>query len=407
MSDSLKGLLADISKKEDFRLGRLDEAGIDVQGITTGNVAIDHSVGVGGLPLGRSIELYGPPSSGKTTCAIQTAAAFQQSDDPRSIIYYDYEQSIDPIYCGALGLNIADDSFIFGQPDVIEQAMNSLDLLLPTNEIGLIIFDSVASMQTREMLEDSVEKAGIAQQARMLSKSLRRLNSQLSHANCAAIWLNHLSYDMSIGGRPGMPPVKTTPGGRALKFYASVRIEFQQIGNNTEVAQNEISGEDEKISTSTKVKVKVVKNKVAPPFKTCVVQVDYGKGFSNFYSAQQILTSRKVIQNTGAFFYFDEKNGAGELIHPDMSQQATGTKRWYVKGAGKLSEFATAHPEWAVLAIEMAKGLLGAPIPEGDQTGEISEPEVDLEPTQAVPPVTDVFASASNDDVDLDELLST
>jgi recombination protein RecA len=405
VSDSLKALLADISKKEDYRLGRLDEVGVGVEAISTGNMAIDHIIGVGGLPLGRSVELYGPPSSGKTTAALQTAATFQRLNPDRSIVYFDYEQSVDPEYCASLGLNIEADSFIFGQPDVFEQSMNSLDRLLPTNEIGLVIFDSVASMTPREVLEDSVDKAGVAQQARLMAKALARLNSQLAHANCCAIWLNHVGEVISIGGRPGMPPRKTTPGGKALKFYASVRLEFNQIGNTTAKLANELSGEEETVVTATRVKVKVVKNKVGAPFKTCMVQVEFGKGFSNFFSAQQILTNQKVVVGTGGYFYFDEKNGAGPLIHADMETQTTGNHRRYIKGAANLLVFATDHPEWAEAFCALAVSLIGTPpIPGAEVEDEIlADPLTGEMPASATEIVEGAFGGAESS---LDDLLA-
>jgi recombination protein RecA len=367
---SMAATLAKLSKQYEIRAGSLASIADEVTSISSGNLAIDHVLGVGGLPVGRNVELYGPPSCGKTTTAIQAAAELQRKIISEGldwyIIYLDYEHAMDPKYVRALGLDVDHPSFIFAQPDNFEQGANLAIGLIETGKVRLMIADSVASMTPETMTGQEVGKATVALQARLMSDFLKKLNA-LIH------FLNHINevLDMGGGGRPGVKRY-STPGGRALKFYASVRVEYKQVENIRAAYRDPLSGVMVERPEASTVKVRVVKNKVAPPFQECVVRVRFGRGFDNGWTALQVLTSYSKIKKSGAYYYF---NATPELIHEDMSTSSTG--RPYIQGEPKMMAFMDAHPEWRELAISMATQLVrdhgsGALVHEGD-------PEVDDE----------------------------
>lgn len=364
---SVEAILASAQKKYNLRVGSLSAIAEDVLAISTGNLAIDNIIGVGGVPIGRLIELYGPQSSGKTTTALQAAAELQRiiiagGDSSRGIsasdriIYLDYEHAMDPEYCKKLGLNTDHESFLFTQPDSLEDGANFVREIVPTGAVRLIIFDSVAAMVPSAKSEAEVGKSLPAVQAKLMSDFLAPLVSMLHTNNCTAIFLNHIFEVMEMR-RPGMAPRTSTPGGRALKFYASVRIEYKQIGNIKTSVVDAITQETIEQISATNVRVKVVKNKVAAPFREAVVRVRFGKGFDNFWTALQILVAHKSVMYSTGMFYFHK---VPELAPEWMPRASTGTQRPYLKGEKALFGSADKYPEWRDAVIAKAYEVVNA-----------------------------------------------
>lgn len=363
-TDLFESALADANEKFDLESVIPEE----VQSITTGNIAIDYILGVGGLPLGRNIELFGDPSSGKSTLALQAAAALQkkiiEEDLDEYILYYDYENTIDTDYGVALGLKCKSKeedpenyhkSWQLFQPNTLEQGTNHARKLIETGKVRLIIWDSVAEMTPASFFDDDTGKPTMAVRARLMSQFLQQTSAPLREHKCSQVFLNHSMVDIQTGGygRPAGPK-KTTPGGKALKFHASVRIEFSQIGNTKTKQRDAVTNSEQLVTASTDVKVKVVKNKVADPFRECTVRVRYGKGFDNFWTALQILLAHKKLPAQQAGYYYFERYP--ELVHEDMDTSTTGRRG--VRGEANLLVFADAHPEWRELVIQMAISLM-------------------------------------------------
>lgn len=360
--DSLAALRAKLAKKYDTQLGAMSSIAKDVEAITSGNMAIDHVLGVGGLPRGRCIELYGPPSCGKSTTALQTAAAFQQKIREgvpgyagKAILYMDHENAMDPEYARALGLDVDDEeTFIFAQPDSLEASANISRELVASGGIGLAIYDSVAAMTPMKALEAETGKASVAIQARLMSDFLKAYVAMLNETQTTAIFLNHIAevIDMGGGGRPGVKRY-TTPGGRALKFYASVRVEYQQQKNIVQEVTDDLTMEKQKQVRATDVRVRVVKNKVAAPFKQCTVRVRYGKGFDNGYTALQVLVGhKKIVKGDGGYYFFEK---VPELVTDDMDRQTTGNKRPYIRGEHNVFAKMDEDPEWRDKFLRLAE----------------------------------------------------
>ncbi len=352
---SVTDVIKNSLKKHDLRIGPLSFVSDEVAALTTGNLSIDYSIGVGGLPLGRSVELFGPPGCGKTTTGLQTAAELQrriiEQNLDEYILYSDYEHALDKKYAAALGLDVDHKSFLFTQPDTFEQGANAARELIETGQIRLAIWDSVASMTPASMAEAEVGKSLPAIQARLMADFLRKLNPLLHAKNCCAVFLNHEMEVMSMG-RPG-PPRTSTPGGKALKYYASLRLQYQQIGNIKGSSIDILSGEKVQRTEAVTVRVRVVKNKVAPPFRECQVRVRFGKGFDNFWSALQVLIGNKKIKLSAGYYYFNE---SPELVIDDMLR--TPTDRPYVRGEEAILKFADQRPEWRASVIKSAYDLV-------------------------------------------------
>lgn len=377
-------MLAKASADYHLRIGPLTEVE-PVDAITTGNLGIDYVTGVGGLPYGRSVELYGPPSSGKTTTALQAAASLQQeiieSGREEYICYFDHEQALDPAYCEQLGLDLSHPSWLFSQPDSLEQSVEISRKLIDTGQVRMGIWDSVASMTPEKSLMAESGKVSIALQARMMSEFMKQLNPLIRHNRCAAVFLNHRSEVINMGGPPKTFKTYTTPGGKALKFYASLRIEYVQIKNIIGEAEDVLTAETVKRVEATNVRVKVVKNKVATPFKEAVVRVRFGRGFDNGYTALQVLLGHKRIwrpSNDKSRLYF---HNAPQLVRDDMPR-AKGNDRPYLRGEGAVIALMDSDEAWRMRMIQMAEevvaeaGMVDAPV---DPEGEVSEPEPDLE----------------------------
>lgn len=271
-----------------------DKPTVDVGAIPTGSMLIDAALGVGGYPKGRIIEIYGPESSGKTTLALEAIAEVQKLGGRAA--YIDAEHAIDPDYAKHLGVNIAE--LILSQPDYGEQAMEIVDMLAKSNAIDLIIVDSVAALIPKAELEGTFEDSSVGLQARLMSKSLRKLAGVLAKSNCTVIFINQLRE--KVGVMYGNP--ETTTGGRALKFYSTIRIEIRR--------SETIKQGDKALGNI--VNVKVVKNKVAPPYRSCKVELMFGEGVSKDHEVAQLAVDYSIIEKSGSWFsYQGERLGQG------------------------------------------------------------------------------------------------
>ena len=292
LEETIKKIEKEFGKGSIMRLG--ERANVEVDAISSGSLAIDYALGVGGYPRGRIIEIYGPESSGKTTLALHAIAEVQRKGGKAAFI--DVENAIDPMYSRALGVNI--DDLILSQPDSGEDALSITEMLIESGAVDLIVIDSVAALVPQAELDGEMADSTIGLQARLMSKAMRKLSGIMNRSKCTAIFINQLRE--KVGVMFGNP--ETTSGGRALRFYASIRIDIRKseaIKNGTEIIGN-------------KTNVKIVKNKVAPPFKVAQVEILYGIGISRIGEVIDMATNYNIIQKSGAWFsYNDEKIGQG------------------------------------------------------------------------------------------------
>ena len=267
---------------------------MDIEAIPTGSLGLDIALGIGGLPKGRIIEIYGPESSGKTTLALHCVAEAQKNGGVAAFI--DAEHALDPVYARKLGLNI--DDLLISQPDTGEQALEITETLVRSGAVSVVVVDSVAALTPKSELEGDMGDAQVGAQARLMSQAMRKLTSAISRSQCMVIFINQIR--MKIGVMFGSP--ETTSGGNALKFYASVRLDIRRIGA--------IKDRDEVVGNTTRVKV--VKNKVAPPFKQVEFDIMYGEGISKRGELIDLGVKAGIVEKSGAWFSFaDQRIGQG------------------------------------------------------------------------------------------------
>jgi len=297
--DKTKALDAALSQIERaFGKGSIMRMGqgqaVEVQAVSTGSLGLDIALGIGGLPKGRIVEIYGPESSGKTTLALHTVAEAQKTGGICAFV--DAEHALDPIYARKLGVNI--DDLLISQPDAGEQALEIADTLVRSGAIDVLVIDSVAALTPKAELEGEMGDSLPGMQARLMSQALRKLTASISKSNCMVIFINQIR--MKIGVMFGSP--ETTTGGNALKFYASVRLDIRRIGA--------IKDRDEVVGNQTRVKV--VKNKLAPPFRQVEFDIIYGEGVSKMGELIDLGVKGGIVEKSGAWFsYNSQRLGQG------------------------------------------------------------------------------------------------
>ena len=334
---ALSGALAQIEKQ--FGKGSVMRLGDDapqlaVETISTGSLGLDVALGVGGLPRGRIVEIYGPESSGKTTLTLQVVAEVQRAGGTAAFI--DAEHALDPVYAERLGVKVAD--LLVSQPDTGEQALEITDMLVRSSAVDVVVIDSVAALTPKAELEGDMGQAQVGLQARLMSQALRKLTGNVKRSNTLVIFINQLR--MKIGVMFGNP--ETTTGGNALKFYASVRLDIRRVGSRK-------NGET---VVANQTRVKVVKNKVAAPFRQAEFEILFGQGVSREAELVDLGAEHEIIEKSGAWYSY-EGNRIGQ-------------------GKENAMEFLKANPEVAVTidAALRARLLDAKPLAAADESGE-------------------------------------
>ena len=328
-----------------MRLG--DDIAVNVEAIPTGSLSLDLALGIGGVPKGRIIEIYGPESSGKTTLALHILAEAQKRGG--EVAFVDAEHALDPVYAAALGVDI--DNLLVSQPDTGEQALEITDALVRSGAIDAVVVDSVAALVPKQEIEGEMGDTFVGLQARLMSQALRKLAGTINKTNCVVIFINQLR--MKIGVMYGNP--ETTTGGNALKFYASVRLDVRRIEQIKE-GGNVIGN---------KTRVKVVKNKVAPPFKEAIFDIMYGQGISKWSELIDLAVQMDIIQKSGSWFSMgDERIGQGKdsvkaylQERPELAEQVEAEVRenlWKISGGAPKAPAKAADKPIAVEADDFA-----------------------------------------------------
>jgi len=313
-----------------MRMGEVQAQKMDT--ISTGSLGLDIALGIGGLPKGRVVEIYGPESSGKTTLTLQAIAQCQKQGGTAAFI--DAEHALDPVYAEALGVDL--DSLLVSQPDTGEQALEICDMLVRSGAVDLVVIDSVAALTPKAEIEGDMGDSHMGLQARLMSQALRKLTGNIKRTNCMVIFINQIR--MKIGVMFGSP--ETTTGGNALKFYASVRLDIRRIGA--------VKQGDEIVGNETRVKV--VKNKVAPPFKQTEFQILYGKGTSKMGEIIDLGVKQGIVDKAGAWYSYN-----GDRIG---------------QGKAKVADFLTTNPE---IADDIEKRIRAELLPSNEETSDKKE----------------------------------
>ncbi len=307
------------------------ESGIEIEAISTGSLNLDIALGIGGLPKGRIVEIYGPESSGKTTLALHAVAEAQKAGGVAAFV--DAEHALDPVYARKLGVDV--NELLISQPDTGEQALEITDTLVRSGAIDILVVDSVAALTPRAELEGEMGDSHVGLQARLMSQALRKLTASISRSNTIVIFINQIR--MKIGVMYGSP--ETTTGGNALKFYASVRLDIRRVGA--------IKDKDEIVGNATRVKV--VKNKLAPPFKQVEFDIMYGEGVSKMGEIIDLGVKAGVVEKSGSWYsYSSQRIGQGRenakrflLENPDVSKEIEQAIR---QNAGLVNEAMLVDP---------------------------------------------------------------
>jgi recombination protein RecA len=319
--------------------------------VSTGSLSLDIALGIGGLPRGRVIEVYGPESSGKTTLALQVIAECQKKGGAAAFV--DAEHALDPTYAEKLGVNI--DDLLVSQPDTGEQALEITDMLVRSSAVDVVVVDSVAALTPKAEIEGDMGDSHMGLQARLMSQALRKLTANIQRSNTMVIFINQIR--MKIGVMFGNP--ETTTGGNALKFYASVRLDIRRIGA--------IKRGDEIIGNETRVKV--VKNKVAPPFKQCEFEILYGEGSSREGELIDLGVKNGMIEKAGAWYsYNEERIGQGKdnvrtflKEHPEMAEDIDRRLRDALLPRPKVKGDAKSDSEATDSSLEVESSLVETP----------------------------------------------
>ena len=324
-----------------MRLG--DKPEMNVEAIPTGSLALDAALGIGGVPKGRIIEIYGPESSGKTTLALHILAQAQKMGG--EVAFVDAEHALDPVYAAALGVDT--DSMLVSQPDTGEQALEITDALVRSGAVDAVVVDSVAALTPRAEIEGEMGDTFVGLQARLMSQALRKLAGTINKTNCVVIFINQLR--MKIGVMYGNP--ETTTGGNALKFYSSVRLDVRRVESIKEGGN----------VVGNKTRVKVVKNKVAPPFREAVFEIMYGQGISKWGELVDLAVQMDIVQKSGSWFSMgDERIGQGAnsvkeylINNPDIAEKVEAEVRenlWKLNGGAPKAPAKAAEKAVAVSA---------------------------------------------------------
>lgn len=324
LENALKKIEKDFGKGSIMRLGDA-KAHMDIEVIPTGILPLDIALGVGGIPRGRIIEVYGPESSGKTTVTLHMIAEAQKNGGIAAFI--DAEHALDPVYAAKLGVNI--DDLLISQPDTGEQALDIVDALVRSGAIDIIVVDSVAALVPKAEIEGDMGDSHVGLQARLMSQALRKLTGAIGKSNCVVIFINQLRE--KIGVMFGNP--ETTTGGNALKFYSSVRMDIRRIQTL----------KDKEESFGSRTRVKVVKNKVAPPFRSATFDILYGQGISRSGELIDLGLEAKIIEQSGSWFAFgSEKLGQGREKVRALLDEDPELRRQI---EAKVTEFLGMHPQ--------------------------------------------------------------